>query len=126
MILLGFMACTPSQPENQYPMTQQHQTAGAVEITTFQLNPGVSTTDFILSARQMQNDFLQKQEGFIKRTLTLSGDSLWTDIVFWVNKESHNKAMLNAEKTASIFPFMEKINFNSVKMNLTHPVIIEE
>ena len=31
-----------------------------------------------------------------------------------------------AETSELVLPFMEKIDFNSVKMNLTTPVIIEE
>jgi hypothetical protein len=74
----------------------------------------------------MQADFLKSQEGFIKRTLTQSGDTLWTDIVYWKNKESHSQAMQLAEKTEAVIPFMEKIDFNSVKMNLTNPMLNNE
>ena len=74
----------------------------------------------------MQTDFLKNQDGFIKRTLTQSGDTLWTDIVYQANKESHSKAMQLAEKTEAVIPFMEKIDFNSVKMNLTNPMLNNE
>ena len=107
-------------------VTGQKQTVGLVEITTFKLNNGVSSADFVKSAEQMQNDFLKRQEGFIKRTLTQLGDTLWTDIVYWTNKESHSHAMKLAEKTEAVIPFMEKIDFNSVKMDLTNPMLNNE
>jgi hypothetical protein len=97
-----------------------------VEITTFKLNNGVSSADFVKSAEQMQNDFLKRQEGFINRTLTHSGDTLWTDIVYWTNKDSHSQAMQIAEKTEAVIPFMEKIDFKSVIMNLTNPMLNNE
>ena len=126
MTIASLTACNQSKTENQNVMTEQKQTVGLVEITTFKLNNGVSSADFVKSAEQMQADFLKRQEGFIKRTLTQSGDTLWTDIVYWKNKESHSQAMQLAEKTEAVIPFMEKIDFNSVKMNLTNPMLNNE
>jgi hypothetical protein len=97
-----------------------------VEITTFKLNQGVTISDFEQVARTMQKDFLEKQNGFVKRTLTVSQDSIWTDIVFWQDKHNVEEAMKVAETSEYVLPFMEKIDFNSVKMNLTSPIIIEE
>ena len=102
------------------------QKTGIVEITTFKLNHGVKEKDFEQSAHAMQKDFLEKQNGFIKRILTVSEDSIWTDIVFWQNRHNVEDAMKAAETSELVLPFMEKIDFNSVKMNLTTPVIIEE
>ena len=99
---------------------------GMVEISTFKLNQGVTISDFEQVARTMQKDFLEKQNGFVKRTLTVSEDSIWTDIVFWQDKHNVEEAMKVAETSEYVLPFMEKIDFNSVKMNLTSPIIIEE
>lgn len=130
IILIGlataFMMSCNSSTQNKKEMTMEQQTVGMVEITTFKLNQGVTTIDFEKSARSMQKDFLEKQKGFIKRTLTVSEDSTWTDLVFWKDQESAEKTMKLSETSALVLPFMEKIDFNSVKMNLTTPVIIEE
>lgn len=130
IILIGLatafmMSCNPSN-QNKKEMTMEQQTTGMVEITTFKLNQGVTLKDFEQSARSMQRDFLEKQNGFIKRTLTVSEDSTWTDVVFWNDRQSAEKTMKIAETSDLVLPFMEKIDFNSVKMNLTTPVIIEE
>jgi hypothetical protein len=111
------MSCNSSKKE------VNNQPVGCIEITSFKLNPGIAKADFLNSAHQMQVDFLKNQAGFIDRTLTLSGDSLWIDIVYWQNEDSQSKAMQLAEKTPSIMPFIEKINFNSIKMSLTKPQI---
>jgi hypothetical protein len=107
-------------------MTMEQQMTGMMEITTFKLNQGVTEKDFEQSARAMQKDFLEKQNGFIKRTLTVSEDSVWTDIVFWKDQHSAQKTMKLAETSELVLPFMEKIDFNSVKVSPTTPVIIEE
>ncbi len=117
-------SCNQSKNETQKQM--EKQTANLVELTTFKLNKEVTSDDFVKSASQMQTDFLQHQKGFIKRTLTVSGDTLWTDIVYWENQESHEKAMKIAEKSEKVMPFMTKIDFNSVKMNLSKPMFTNE
>ena len=129
-ILIGLataflMSCNQST-QNKKEMTMEQQMTGMVEITTFKLNQGVTAKDFEKSARVMQKDFLEKQNGFIKRTLTVSEDSIWTDLVFWKDQESAEKTMKLSETSKLVLPFMEKIDFNSVKMHLTTPVIIEE
>ncbi len=119
-------SCNQSKKETQEKMETQKPTANLVELTSFKLNKGISNDDFVKSATQMQKDFLQQQKGFIKRTLTVSGDTLWTDIVYWENAESHRNAMQIAEKSEKVIPFMEKIDFSSVKMNLTKPMFTNE
>lgn len=121
-ILIGIatafmMSCNPST-QNKKEMTMEQPMTGMVEITTFKLIQGVTTKDFEQSARSMQKDFLEKQNGFIKRTLTVSEDSIWTDVVFWKDQQSAEKTMKLAETSELVLPFMEKIDFNSVKMNL--------
>lgn len=130
IILIGLatailMSCNNST-QNKKEMTMEQQTVGMVEITTFKLNQGVTAMDFEQSARAMQKDFLEKQDGFIKRALTVSEDSTWTDVVFWKDYQCAENTMKLSETSKLVLPFMEKIDFNSVKMNLTTPVIIEE
>lgn len=119
-------SCNQSKKATQEKMETQKPTANLIELTTFKLNKGISNDDFVKSATQMQKDFLEQQKGFIKRTLTVSGDTLWTDIVYWENPESHRNAMQIAEKSEKVMPFMTKIDFSSVKMNLTKPVLLED
>ncbi len=107
-------------------MTTNARQAGIVEVTTFQLRAGVEAQDFEAAARAMQKGFLALQTGFLKRTLTVSQDGTWTDIVYWEDQESAEKAMQMAEQSELVMPFMEKIDFNSVKMNLTTPILSAE
>jgi len=118
-------SCNPLT-QKQTGMKKKETKTGMVEITTFKLNHGVSTTDFEESALSMQQVFLEKQNGFIARTLTVSEDSVWTDIVQWKDHGSLEKAMQVADKSDVAASFMEKIDFNSIKMNLTTPVLIEK
>jgi hypothetical protein len=125
-LAMAFLAaCSPSIP-NTTAMTTNARQAGIVEVTTFQLRAGVETKDFEAAARAIQKGFLALQTGFLKRTLTVSQDGTWTDIVYWEDQESAEKAMQMAEQSELVMPFMEKIDFNSVKMNLTTPILSAE
>jgi hypothetical protein len=126
MTIAILYACNQSKSKTQNKMEETKPKTGLIELTTFKLNKGVESSDFIKTAEQMQKDFLNQQKGFIKRTLTNSGDTLWTDIVYWENAELQSNAMKLAEKSTQIMPFMEKIDFSSVKMTLTKPMYTTE
>ncbi len=124
--IVTLSACNQSKNETQNKVEVTKQKTGLIELTTFKLNKGIASEEFIKSAEQMQKDFLTQQKGFIKRTLTNSGDTLWTDIVYWENEAMQSNAMKLAEKSTQIMPFMEKIDFSSVKMTLTKPMFTTE
>jgi hypothetical protein len=124
--LSTLFACNQPENETTAQKEQLKLKTGVIELTTFKLNKGVASSDFIKAATQMQDSFLVNQAGFIKRTLTNSGDTLWTDIVYWENEVMQSNAMKLAEKSTQIMPFIEKIDFNSVKMALTKPVFSTE
>ena len=118
-------ACTPS-PQQETGTAIAQQQAGIVEITTFKLNPGVSQTDFEEAASAVQHTFLEQQNGFITRTLTVSQDGIWTDVVYWKDQESVENTMKLSETSEVVLALMQMVDFNSVKMNLTTPVVLEE
>ena len=66
----------------------------------------------------MQTSFLNNQDGFVKRTL-VKGENGWTDIVYWKNPQSMQTAMQKAASAVEVAPFMQMIDFKSVKMNLS-------
>jgi len=131
LILIGLAtavitACNLSTQKNKKEMTTDLKKTGMVEITTFKLKKGVYIKDFEKAALSMQKEFLEKQNGFLKRTLTVSQDSIWNDMVCWADQKSFEKTSALAEKSILVLPFMEKIDFKSVKINLNTPIIIEE
>jgi len=117
LIIANLTACNNQTESN----ATKNEKAGLVEVTSFKLKSGVSNNDFVKSAEKMQTEFLIKETGFIGRTLSLGTDSVWTDIVFWKDEASQISTMQKSEKAETAIPFMEKIDFNSVKMVLTKP-----
>lgn len=111
-LIIGISSCSNAQNSSQ--MTE----ITTVELTSFKLIEGVDEDKFIEVANKMQSSFLNDQEGFVKRTL-VKGENGWTDIVYWKNHQSMQNAMKKAESSAEVAPFMQMINFESVKMNLS-------
>jgi hypothetical protein len=122
LILAVIFACKPSAQTENSPVKKP----GIIEITMFKLNANVSDQDFKASAIKIQKEFLEKQKGYMKRTLAVSTDKVWTDIVYWENQESFEQAGALAEKSEAATPFMQKIDFKTLKFNLLTPVLIEE
>ncbi len=126
LAVVSLLSCNQTKNEAKPSTSKVMVTANLIELTTFKLNKGISSNDFLKSAEQMQKEFLKNQNGFIKRTLTVLGDTLWTDIVYWDNQESQSMAMKAAEKSELVMPFMEKIDFSTVKMDLTRAMLDSE
>ncbi|MCZ8155030.1 MAG: hypothetical protein O9264_02850 [Leptospira sp.] len=116
-----FHTCKPSQETASTPSIKP----GVIEITEFKLKATVSDEDFKASARKIQTEFLEKQKGYLKRTLAVSKEKVWTDIVYWENQKSFEDAGKLAEKSEAAQPFMETIDFKTLKFNLLTPVISE-
>jgi len=106
-----------SNAQNSSRMTEKNEIT-TVELTSFQLVEGTDEAKFIEVANQMQETFLNNQKGFVKRTL-VKGEHGWTDIVYWESPQAMQNAMVKAESSVDVAPFMQMINFESVKMNLS-------
>lgn len=63
----------------------------AIELVIFKAKPAC-TTEEVLKAMQSLNAILKQYNGFIKRSLALSEDGLWTDIVYWESMEEAKQA----------------------------------
>lgn len=104
------------------------QNSGATEISVFRIHEKDIKEEFIektteeellLSADQVQSEFLSKQQGFVSRSLFKTKDGWFIDVVHWDTKESAMKA--NADFIANmdnpiLQSFVVKIDPKSLKM----------
>jgi hypothetical protein len=63
----------------------------ALEITTFQLTPGVSMSDFI-EANSDVDDWLKRQPGFIWRRICERDDGSIVDVLLWASADDGRRA----------------------------------
>jgi hypothetical protein len=117
ILIVFFGAMGGTNAQNSGNMTVQTEVT-TVELTSFHLVAGADESRFVEAARQMQETFLNHQDGFIKRTL-VKGEQGWTDIVYWKDPQSMQNAMEKAETSAEVAPFIQMIDFQSVKMHLS-------
>jgi hypothetical protein len=54
-----------------------------LEITTFRLADGVSTDDFLLADKAVQQEVFPNTPGYFRRTTAQAGDGEWLVVVLW-------------------------------------------
>ena len=78
-----------------------------VEWAPFSLKEGVSEQTLLEAAEALQQHFLSKQEGFLKRELLKGPDNSWVDILHWSSKEAADKAMQQIMSSAACQKYFE-------------------
>jgi len=63
-----------------------------VELVTFTAKAGV-TSEQVNSAGEQVNLFLKSQPGFLSRTLGVTDDGTWYDILYWDTRDHMTAAM---------------------------------
>jgi hypothetical protein len=76
-----------------------------VEWAPFQLKPGISDEKLILAAQYVEDGFLKKQPGYIKRALLKGKKGQWVDIVYWKSEEQANLAASKAYESPICFEY---------------------
>ncbi|MFK7900417.1 MAG: hypothetical protein AB8B61_06635 [Cyclobacteriaceae bacterium] len=70
------------------------------DIISYELAENISQEHLLSVAKQIVNDWMKKQAGFIKWEIHTNNDGSFTDIVYWESKE----AAKNAEKEMGSIP----------------------
>jgi hypothetical protein len=90
------------------------------EIVTFCAAPGIS--DAIVAGHATAlNPFLNRQPGFVPRTLSRTEDGIWTDDVIWRDMAAAQSAAEAIMQDRAVKPFMAAIDLDRVAM--THAPI---
>ncbi len=63
----------------------------------FSLNKGVTPEQLLAACRAMQQDFLDRQAGYISRDLLSLGHGRYADLVVWASRKSADEAMAVAQ-----------------------------
>lgn len=67
-----------------------------IEWAPFELAEGVSEQELLDASATLQLEFLNAQDGFMRRELLHAGDRQWCDLVYWRSAELAERAMRNA------------------------------
>ncbi len=72
-----------------------------VELAPFSLAEGVDESALLQASAALQSEFLETQDGFVRRDLLKAADGSWTDIVYWESEAAAKAAM---DRAASCRP----------------------
>ena len=85
-----------------------------IELARFRLTAGTDDKTFITKADHLQNEFLTKQSGYIKRQLLKGDEGVWVDVVYWKSRRDLLHAVTQMQEDPSAAGFMQSIDPDSV------------
>ena len=97
---------------------------GTVEVVTFRLADGNDAAAFREAAAGTM-PFLCATDGFLRRTLSVDADGLWTDHVEWADEASATAAAEAAMAEPGMAPFMTAIDPDTMSFRYATPVALE-
>lgn len=68
-----------------------------IEWAPFKIRPGTDEATLLREAEALQQEFIAKQEGFLRRELLKGADGEWIDLLYWTSAEAAHAAMRAAE-----------------------------
>jgi hypothetical protein len=79
--------------------------APVIEITTFRVRPGIEERALLAADRLVQDRFMPRQPGFLRRTTARGEDGDWAVVVLWFSADHADAAAANAagDRWASAF-----------------------
>jgi hypothetical protein len=80
-----------------------------VEIAQAELCEDVSPADFLAASQQRQEEFLNKQPGFVKHILCKGEGAKWSAVLFWQSSQHAQAAAAVAMQFPSVINFA--VNF---------------
>lgn len=113
--------------------TKQNETeefkGKTVEFATIMLKDGITEEMLLKASHDLQNDFLIKQPGFLKRELLKRSSKEYVDLIYWENQESADKAVGVAMENPvclSFFELMEAADINDPAEGVAYYKVINE
>ncbi|MEK7729698.1 MAG: hypothetical protein AAB354_14930 [candidate division KSB1 bacterium] len=77
-----------------------------VEWAPFEIVAGADEEKLLQASAALQEDFLAKQKGFIRREL-LKGKDKWVDLVYWACREDAERAVQNAASSPACHAYFQ-------------------
>jgi len=92
------------------------QMTHVVEVTTFDLQPGVNVEEFAKLDFLVKNDYIALQPGYVSRE-SAGDQEKWLVIVHWKSIEEAEASMNNFMTAAPAKDFMRKLDVSTMKMS---------
>jgi hypothetical protein len=83
-----------------------HQSV-VIEWAPFTLAEGVEEAKLLAASASLQDAFLSKQPGFIRRELLKGADRQWVDVVVWESRETADQAVKSASNSPVCYQYFQ-------------------
>lgn len=81
-----------------------------IEWAPFRLAEGASEAALLRASEALQEGFLARQPGFLRRELLRGADGRWVDLVYWRSEESAAAAMKVAMESPACHEYFRLMN----------------
>ncbi len=93
------------------------QEFGAIEIATFRLKDGISEEKMLELIKEVDKEFLQKENGFLGHSTLKGKDNLYLDIAFATTQDKAEEICSKWMKNDLALNYLELIDESSVDMS---------
>ena len=94
-----------------------------IEWAPFRMRAGVTEAELLEAASAIQGEFLEQQDGFVRRELLRGAGDTWCDLLYWRDAEAAQRAMEAAMQNpacARYFGMMQGVDHEDPGAGLLH------
>lgn len=117
ILALFLVCCSNSKEAGQIVKNDPSMNSKTImEVTTFNIKPGIAAAEFNSRDSQIESDFTSKQPGFIKRQSGVNENGAYVVIVFWENASDADASMNKFMGDAAVADYAQMIDGATMKM----------
>lgn len=83
-----------------------------VEFAKIQLAPGCTEADLLAASETFQTDFLNGQEGFLRRDMVRKADGIYLDVILWQSRAHADAAFERAQNSDAAGNYFQQMQFD--------------
>ena len=87
-----------------------------LELVSFETEENINLDKFLEESKHITKEFLEKQKGFVKRTLAKGAENSWVDLVEWETLKDALDTQTEIIISKECESFFEMIKGNSINM----------
>lgn len=123
LLAVTLMGCGKSKQKQM--KTLEAKKVGTIELVIFKTKAEYSKAEIIEAAKAV-NPIVEQFDGFIGRKLASNDEGIWTDIVYWTDLASAEKASQEVMKSETCKKFFGMIDEESMQFMHLNPEIDTE
>jgi hypothetical protein len=91
-------------------------TSAVLELATIKLAPHSAEADLLTASDAFQKQFLDHQDGFIRRDLVRKGDGIYLDVIFWKSRAHAEAVFARAQASEVASQYFAHMQFDPENM----------